>query len=49
MATNPPINVGVAALVYDYLKSTAGTLAETFKQKVNPVIIKELINKIDNL
>lgn len=36
MAT-PPVNLGVAALVYDYLKTTAGGLAETFKTKVNPV------------
>jgi len=27
----------MAALVYDYLKNTAGTVAEAFKQKVHPV------------
>lgn len=35
---NPPVeNKYMAALVYDYLKSAAGNLAETFKTKVNPV------------
>ena len=37
MAAPPGMDKGIAALVYDYLKNTAGGLAETFKTKVNPV------------
>jgi hypothetical protein len=40
--TSPMDDKGVAALVYDYLKKTAGGIAENFKTKVNPVSSLEL-------